>query len=55
MENIESVKSTLTRWSKETFKDIFKQLTIKEEIFMIEEKLFEEVTISKNREVLQRA
>jgi len=39
-ENIKRVKTGLTRWSKDTYGDIFKQLIIREDIMRIKEKLF---------------
>ncbi|KAH0693469.1 hypothetical protein KY285_020566 [Solanum tuberosum] len=54
-ENIKRVKVALTKWSRDTYGDIFKQITIREDIVKIKEKLFEESPNAKNREVLQRA
>ncbi|KAH0661241.1 hypothetical protein KY284_026172 [Solanum tuberosum] len=54
-ENIKKVKSALTKWSRDTYGDIFKQLIITEDIVKIKEKLFDEVPTTENREVLQRA
>ncbi|KAH0715261.1 hypothetical protein KY284_008166 [Solanum tuberosum] len=54
-ENIKRVKTTLTKWSKDTYGDIFKQLVIREDIVKIKEKLFEEHPSAENRQVLQRA
>ena len=53
--NIKRVKFALTKWSTETYGDFFKQLTIKENIVKIKEKLFEESPNAENKEVLQRA
>ncbi|XP_060190628.1 uncharacterized protein LOC132619879 [Lycium barbarum] len=39
---MKKVKSALSNWSKETFIDLFKQLTIREGIAKIKEQLFEE-------------
>ncbi|XP_060196202.1 uncharacterized protein LOC132625607 [Lycium barbarum] len=49
------LKATLSRWSKETFGDLFKQLTIREDIMKIKEQLFVEDPSEDNRMVLQRA
>ncbi|KAG5601718.1 hypothetical protein H5410_033088, partial [Solanum commersonii] len=54
-ENIKRVKTALTRWSKVTYGDIFKQLIIREDIMRIKEKLFEDVPNEINRAVLQKA
>lgn len=54
-ENTERVKTTLTKWSKNTYGDIFKQLVIREDIFKIKEKLFKEHPSAENRHILQRA
>ncbi|KAH0693072.1 hypothetical protein KY285_020169 [Solanum tuberosum] len=53
-ENIKRVKTGLTRWSKDTYGDIFKQLIIREDIMRIKEKLFEDVPNEINRAVLQK-
>lgn len=45
----------LSKWSRECFGDIFKQLIIMEDIVIIKEKLFEEYPTSSNRVVLQKA
>ncbi|XP_060182462.1 uncharacterized protein LOC132612146 [Lycium barbarum] len=52
---MKKLKTTLSVWSKETFDDIFKQLTIREDIVKIKEMLFEEDTSEINRMVLQHA
>ncbi|KAH0712633.1 hypothetical protein KY289_008592 [Solanum tuberosum] len=54
-ENIKRIKTTFTKWSKDTYGDIFKQLVIREDIVKIKEKLFEEHPSAENRQVLQRA
>ncbi|XP_015169587.1 uncharacterized protein [Solanum tuberosum] len=54
-ENIKRVKTVLTRWSKDTYGDIFKQLIIREDIMRIKEKLFADVPNEINRAVLQKA
>lgn len=53
-ENIKKGKNALTKWSKDTYGDIFKQLIIREDIVRIKEKLFEEVPNTMNRVVLQK-
>ncbi|KAG5610699.1 hypothetical protein H5410_021980 [Solanum commersonii] len=53
-ENIKRVKIGLTRWSKDTYGDIFKQLIITEDIMRIKDKLFEDVPKKINRAVLQK-
>lgn len=54
-ENIKRVKTALTKWSKNTYGYIFKQLVIREDIVKIKEKLFESDPSAENREVLQKA
>nr|XP_016515213.1 PREDICTED: uncharacterized protein LOC107831932 [Nicotiana tabacum] len=54
-QNIKRVKAALSKWSRETFGDIFKQLAILEEIVRVKEMLFEEEPTTKNRIVLQKA
>ncbi|XP_060194925.1 uncharacterized protein LOC132624116 [Lycium barbarum] len=49
------LKVALCRWSRETFGDLFKQLTIRDDIVKIKEQLFEEDPSEENRMVLQRA
>ncbi|XP_060170652.1 uncharacterized protein LOC132601587 [Lycium barbarum] len=49
------LKVALSVWSKETFGDIFKQLTIREDIVKIKEQLFEEDPFEVNRMVFQQA
>ncbi|XP_060200158.1 uncharacterized protein LOC132628392 [Lycium barbarum] len=52
---MKKAKSALSNWSKETFGDLFKQLTIREDIVKIKEQLFEESPLEENRMVLQKA
>ncbi|XP_059288975.1 uncharacterized protein LOC132042454 [Lycium ferocissimum] len=52
---LKKVKIALSKWSKETFGDIFKQLVIREDIVKIKEQLFEEDPSEENRMVMQRA
>ncbi|XP_060170606.1 uncharacterized protein LOC132601544 [Lycium barbarum] len=52
---MKKLKVALSVWSKETFGDIFKQLTIREDIVKIKELLFEEDPSEVNRLVLQQA
>ncbi|XP_059284804.1 uncharacterized protein LOC132038098 [Lycium ferocissimum] len=54
-QKLKSVKTALSQWSKHTFGDIFKQLSIREEIVRIKEDLFEEFPTEGNRMILQRA
>ncbi|XP_075101644.1 uncharacterized protein LOC142177080 [Nicotiana tabacum] len=54
-QNIKRVKETLSKWSRETFGGIFKQLAILEDIVRVEEMLFEEEPTTDNRIVLQKA
>nr|XP_016491561.1 PREDICTED: uncharacterized protein LOC107811191 [Nicotiana tabacum] len=54
-QNIKRVKAALSKWSKETFGDIFKQLAILEDIVRVKEMLFEEEPTIENRIVLQKA
>ncbi|XP_060183338.1 uncharacterized protein LOC132613336 [Lycium barbarum] len=52
---LKNVKSALSSWSKATFGDIFKQLTVREEVVRIKEQCFEEDPTPMNRMVLQQA
>ncbi|XP_075083347.1 uncharacterized protein LOC142167090 [Nicotiana tabacum] len=54
-QNIKRVKVALSKWSRETFGDIFKQLAILEDIVRVKETLFEEEPTTENRIVLQKA
>lgn len=54
-QNIKRVKAALSKWSRETFGDIFKQLAILEDIVRVKEMLFEEEPTTENRIVLQKA
>lgn len=51
---IKHVKKALLRWSKEIYRDIFKQLIIREEIVTIKEQSFEEDPSINNIIVLQQ-
>lgn len=51
---MKKTKTALSRWSRERFGDIFKQLSIREEIARLKETLFEENPTTGNRMVLQR-
>ncbi|XP_060170505.1 uncharacterized protein LOC132601442 [Lycium barbarum] len=52
---LKSVQSALSQWSKHTFGDIFKLLSIREEKVRIKEDLFEEFPTEGNRMILRRA
>ncbi|XP_060211843.1 uncharacterized protein LOC132639414 [Lycium barbarum] len=52
---MKKLKTALSTWSKTTFRDIFKQLVIREEIVKIKEQLFEGNPSEENRMVMQRA
>lgn len=54
-ENIKRVKTALTKWSRDTYDDILKQIIIREYMVKVKEKLFDEVPTAVNREVLHRA
>ncbi|XP_075091901.1 uncharacterized protein LOC142172043 [Nicotiana tabacum] len=54
-QNIKRVKAALSKWSREIFGDIFKQLAILEDIVRVKEMLFEEEPTTENRIVLQKA
>ncbi|XP_075095490.1 uncharacterized protein LOC142173745 [Nicotiana tabacum] len=54
-QNIKRVKAALSKWNRETFGDIFKQLAILEYIVRVKEMLFEEEPTTENRIVLQKA
>ncbi|XP_075098809.1 uncharacterized protein LOC142175728 [Nicotiana tabacum] len=53
-QNIKRVKVALSKWNRETFGDIFKQLAILEDIVRVKEMLFEEEPTTENRIVLQK-
>ncbi|XP_070026034.1 uncharacterized protein [Nicotiana sylvestris] len=52
---LKKLKATLSKWSREIFGDIFKQLAILEDIVRVKEMLFEEEPTIENRIVLQKA
>lgn len=52
---LKRTKIALTKWSRNSFGDIFKQLIIREEIVRLKEKLFEDCPTAINRAVLQKA
>lgn len=54
-QKMKSLKITLSKWSKDTYGDIFKKFTIREDIVRIKEALFEEFPTTNNRTVLQQA
>ncbi|XP_075087558.1 uncharacterized protein LOC107813948 [Nicotiana tabacum] len=54
-QNIKRVKVALSKWNRETFGDIFKQLAILEDIVRVKEMLFKEEPTTENRIVLQKA
>ncbi|XP_070040902.1 uncharacterized protein [Nicotiana tomentosiformis] len=54
-QKLKMVKLALSKWSKLTFGDIFKQLTIREDVVKIKEILFEEAPTVENRTILQQA
>lgn len=54
-QKIKQIKIALTKWNRDTFGDIFKQLTIREEVAKLKEGLFEEEPTEENRMVLQKA
>lgn len=49
------VKSSLTKWSKEHFGNIFQEIATLEEIIKVREKHFEEYPSGTNREILFKA
>ncbi|XP_059285140.1 uncharacterized protein LOC132038497 [Lycium ferocissimum] len=53
--NLKHLKGVFSKWSREVYVDLFKQLIIREEIFKIKEELFEEAPTAANRCVLQCA
>ncbi|XP_075091480.1 uncharacterized protein LOC142171691 [Nicotiana tabacum] len=53
--NIKRVNAALSKWSRETFGDIFKQLAILEDLVRVKEMLFEEEPTIENKIVLQKA
>ncbi|XP_070034369.1 uncharacterized protein [Nicotiana tomentosiformis] len=52
---LKKVRATLSKWSRDTFGDIFKQLDILEDIVKVKEILFEEEPTIENIIVLQKA
>ncbi|XP_049364733.1 uncharacterized protein LOC125829561 [Solanum verrucosum] len=52
---LKKTKLALSKWSREQFGDIFKQLLIREEIVKLKEELFEQDPSITNRVVLQQA
>ncbi|XP_070054700.1 uncharacterized protein [Nicotiana tomentosiformis] len=52
---LKKVKATLSKWSKDSFADIFKQLEILDDIVRVKEMLFEEEPTIENRIILQKA
>ncbi|XP_060210670.1 uncharacterized protein LOC132637628 [Lycium barbarum] len=52
---MKKLKGGLSKWSREVFGDIFKQLIIREEIVTLKEKLFEQNPSQVNRLVLHKA
>ncbi|XP_070040823.1 uncharacterized protein [Nicotiana tomentosiformis] len=53
--NIKRVKAALSKWNREIFGDIFKQLAILEDIVRVKEMLFEEEPTTENMIVLHKA
>ncbi|KAG5600401.1 hypothetical protein H5410_031771 [Solanum commersonii] len=52
---MKKTKAALSNWSKVSFGDIFKQLSIREEIVRMKEELFEASLIADNRRILHQA
>ncbi|XP_060210575.1 uncharacterized protein LOC132637513 [Lycium barbarum] len=52
---MKKLKGRLSKWSREMFGDIFKQLIIREEIVRLKEQLYEQNPSQVNRVVLQKA
>ncbi|XP_060210587.1 uncharacterized protein LOC132637527 [Lycium barbarum] len=52
---MKKLKGVLSKWSREVFGDIFKQLIIREEIVRLKEQLFEQNPSQVNRVILQKA
>ncbi|XP_070040187.1 uncharacterized protein LOC142177359 [Nicotiana tabacum] len=52
---LKRVKIALSKWSKLTYGDIFKQLALREDVVRVKEMLFEEEPTVENRIVLQKA
>lgn len=49
------MKAAWSKWSKDTYGDIFKQLAIREDIVRVKEMLFEDEPTMENRIVLKNA
>ncbi|KAH0702373.1 uncharacterized protein [Solanum tuberosum] len=54
-QKMKKTKTALSNWSRVTFGDIFKQLSIREEIVRVKEVLFETSPTTENRKILQKA
>ncbi|XP_075091658.1 uncharacterized protein LOC142171853 [Nicotiana tabacum] len=54
-QNLKRVKGAVSKWIKDTYGDIFKQLAIREDIVRVKEMLFEEELTVENRIVLQKS
>ncbi|KAG5594870.1 hypothetical protein H5410_036102 [Solanum commersonii] len=52
---MKKTKTALSKWSRVAFGDIFKQLSIREEIVRVKEELFEAAPTADNRRVLHQA
>lgn len=52
---VKNIKKALSKWSRETYGDIFQQLSIREELMKIKEALFESDPFPQNRMVLGQA
>nr|XP_009606476.1 uncharacterized protein LOC104100838 [Nicotiana tomentosiformis] len=52
---LKRVKIALSKWSKLTYEDIFKQIALREDVARVKEMLFEEEPTVENRIVLQKA
>ncbi|KAH0743236.1 hypothetical protein KY290_031229 [Solanum tuberosum] len=48
------MKGILSKWSREVYGDVFKQLIIREEIVRLKKSLFEEDLTPQNRSILQQ-
>lgn len=54
-QKMKRVKTALSKLSKLTYEDIFKQLSLREDVVRVKEMLFDEIPTVENKIVLQKA